>query len=34
MKTIEVHTLNLSSELDATFSGRIEEIEGGPSEGA
>jgi hypothetical protein len=31
MKTIEVHTMNLSSELDATFSGRIEEIEDGSS---
>jgi hypothetical protein len=34
MKIIEVHTLNISSELDAMFSGRVEEIEDGSSQGA
>jgi len=34
MRTIEVHTMNISSELEATFSGRLEEIENGSSQRA
>ncbi len=27
MKTIQIHTMNISSEISATFEGRMEEIE-------